>query len=163
MKERLNQLFMSKEQTIYLLFLFVESVVYGMFAATFTYYQIGLGSRFYSLIISTGCIVGCIHAFISADIKKKKWVFIHYRIIDLCESIFFTLTEAVFATYYFVNGFNPLVNEKPILSLGFFWSIFVFNPIQVGCKKYFLLLEMFLSKVFIRIRLIIKITLMLRI
>ena len=36
MKERLNQLFMSKEQTIYLIFLFVESVVYGMFAATFT-------------------------------------------------------------------------------------------------------------------------------
>lgn len=29
MKEKLNQLFMSKEQTIYLLFLFVESVVYG--------------------------------------------------------------------------------------------------------------------------------------
>lgn len=124
MKERLNQLFMSKEQTIYLLFLFVESVVYGMFAATFTYYQIGLGSRFYSLIISAGCIVGCIHAFVSADIKKKKWVFIHYRIIDLCESIFLTLTEVGFATYYFVNGFNPLVNEKPILSLFFFWSIF---------------------------------------
>ena len=120
MKERLNQLFMSKEQVIYLLFLFVESVVYGMFAATFTYYQIGLGSRFYSLIISVGCIVGCIHAFVSADIKKKKWVFIHYRIIDLCESVFFTLTEAGFAIYYFVNGFNPLVNEKPILSLFFF-------------------------------------------
>ena len=54
----------------------------------------------------------------------KKWVFIHYRIIDLCESIFLTLTEVGFATYYFVNGFNLLVNEKPILSLFFFWSIF---------------------------------------
>ena len=57
-KERINQLFMSREQTIYLLFLFVDCVVYGSFAATFTYYQIGLGTRFYSLIVSTGCIVG---------------------------------------------------------------------------------------------------------
>ena len=48
MKERLKQLFMSKEQIIYLLFAFADSAAYGMFAATFTYYEIGLGTRFYN-------------------------------------------------------------------------------------------------------------------
>lgn len=124
LRERLNQLFMSKEQIIYLIFLFVDCVIYGMFAATFTYYQIGLGTRFYSLIVCTGCIVGVIHAFVSADVKKKRWVFKHYRIIDLCESIFFTITEMGFLTYYFVNNLNPLVDEVPVLNLFFFWSIF---------------------------------------
>lgn len=124
MNERLKQLFMSREQTIYLLFLFVDCVVYGAFAATFAYYQIGLGTRYYSLIICTGCVVGVIHAFVSADVKKKRWVFTHYRIIDLAESIFFTLTEVGFLAYYFFNNFNPLIDEKPVINLIFFWSIF---------------------------------------
>lgn len=123
-KERINQLFMSREQTIYLLFLFVDCVVYGSFAATFTYYQIGLGTRFYSLIVSTGCIVGVVHAFVSADVRKKRWVFKHYRAIDLCESVFYTLTEAGFLAYYLMNGLNPLADERPVLKLIFFWSIF---------------------------------------
>ena len=124
MKDRLKQLFMSKEQVIYLLFLFADCVVYGMFTATFTYYQIGLGTRFYSLIICTGCIVGVIHALVSADVKKKRWVFCHYKAIDLGESIFYTCTELSFAVYYFVNDLNPLVDEVPVLNLFFFWSIF---------------------------------------
>ena len=123
-KERINQLFMSREQTIYLLFLFIDCVVYGSFAATFTYYQIGLGTRFYSLIVSTGCIVGVVHAFVSADVRKKRWVFKHYRAIDLCESVFYTFTEAGFLAYYLMNGLNPLTDEKPVLKLIFFWSIF---------------------------------------
>lgn len=124
LKDRLSQLFMSKEQIIYLVYLFIFCVVYGGFAATFTYYQIGLGTRFYSLIISVGCAVGVIHAFISADIKKKRWVFVHYRMIDLAESVFFTLTELGFLAYYFINNLNPLIDEKPVLNLIFFWSIF---------------------------------------
>lgn len=99
MKERLKQLFMSKEQIIYLLFSFADSVAYGMFAATFTYYEIGLGTRFYSLIVCTSCIVGVIHAFVSADVKKKRWVFCHYKAIDLGESIF---------TYIWQERFHPL-------------------------------------------------------
>lgn len=71
MKERLKQLFMSREQIIYLLFLFANCIANGMFTATFTYYEIGLGTKFYSLIICTGCIVGVIHAFVSADVKKR--------------------------------------------------------------------------------------------
>ena len=124
MKERLKQLFMSREQIIYLLFLFVNCIAYGMFTATFTYYEIGLGTRFYSLIICTGCIVGVIHAFVSADVKKKRWVFCHYKAIDLGESIFYTCTELGFAAYYFANNLNPLVDEVPVLNLFFFWSIF---------------------------------------
>ena len=97
-KERFKQLFMSKEQTIYLVFLFLSCVIYGTFAATYTHYEIAKGSRYYSSLLSIGCIVGVIHAYIATDIKKKKWVFRHYKAIDLGESIFFTCTEAGFLT-----------------------------------------------------------------
>ena len=124
LRERLNQLFMSKEQIIYLIFLFVDCVIYGMFAATFTYYQIGLGTRFYSLIVCTGCIVGVIHAFVSADVKKKRWVFIHFRAIDLGESIFYTCTELGFFCYYMFNKLSPVTSPDKVENLFFFYFVF---------------------------------------
>lgn len=123
-KQRINQLFMSREQVIYLFFLFFNCIAYGAFSATYAYYEIGLGTRFYSFLISLGCIIGVVHAFIAADIKKKRWVFCHYKIIDLGESIFFTCTEMGFLIYYLANNLNPLIDEKPIFYLFFFYFIF---------------------------------------
>lgn len=123
-KERFKQLFMSKEQTIYLVFLFLSCVIYGTFAATYTHYEIAKGSRYYSSLLSIGCIVGVIHAYIATDIKKKKWVFRHYKAIDLGESIFFTCTEAGFLTYYIVNELNPIITPERVENLFFFYFVF---------------------------------------
>lgn len=123
-KQKINSLFMSKEQTIYLFFLFFSCIAYGSFSATYAYYEIGKGTRFYSLLISLGCIIGVVHAFIAADIKKKRWVFCHYKAIDLGESIFFTLTEMGFLIFYFSKGMNPTIDELPVLNLFFVYFIF---------------------------------------
>ena len=124
MKDRLKQLFMSKEQVIYLLFLFLNCVVYGAFASTFTHYEIAKGSRYYSSLLMIGCIVGVVHAYIASDVKKKRWVFKHFRAIDLGESIFYTCTELGFFCYYMFNGLSPATSPDRVENLFFFYFVF---------------------------------------
>lgn len=124
MGKRLKDLFMSKEQTIYLVFLFFNCIIYGAFSATFAYYEIGLGARFYSILMILGCVVGVIHCYVATDMNKKIWVFRHYKAIDIGESIFYTITQIGFLCFYFWKGMDPTINEKPVLQLFFFYSIF---------------------------------------
>lgn len=123
-KTRIKAMFMSRTQINYLINIFISSAIYGGFAATFTYQQIGLGTRFYSVNLVLGCIIGCIHAYMSADMRKKRWIFRHFRCIDLGETLFFTLTEVSFASIYFIGKFNPTENEVRVLQLFFCWNIF---------------------------------------
>lgn len=124
MKNRLKQLFMSKEQTIYLLFLFLNCVIYGAFTATYAHYEVAKGPRYYSSLVAIGCIVGVIHAYIATDIVKKKWVFKHYKLIDLGKSIFYTLIEMGFLIYYFSNELNPITSPRRVENMFFFYFIF---------------------------------------
>ena len=100
MKERLKALFMSKEQIIYLIVDFFALVIYGMLTPTFIQLDIGLGSRWYSIQLIASCIIGCIYAYVATDLKKKRWVFIHYKQIDFCETLFFSSFEILFLIIY---------------------------------------------------------------
>lgn len=117
-------MFMSKEQIIYLIFLFVQCVVYGGFSATFAYQDIGLGTRFYSINLILGCVFGCIYAFVGTDYKKKKWVFRHFKCIDLTETILVTLVDSAFLIIYFAGKFDPIVDEHRVLQLFFAYNVF---------------------------------------
>ena len=123
LKSRLNAMFMSREQIIYLISVFVSCVIYGGFSATWAWQAIGLGSRFYSITLILGCIIGCIYSFVSADYKKKKWVFRHYKAIDICESLMVTIGDGTFLLIYFLCGFDPAVDETRVLRLFFAYQI----------------------------------------
>lgn len=131
LKKRLSAMFMDRHQIIYLISIFINCIVMGGFAATFTFQQIGLGTQIYSINLILGCIAGCVYAFISTDMKKKKWVFCHFKAIDVGETVLFTLTESVFMfLYFFVCKFpfvipaldEPLMDK--VLWLFFGWNMF---------------------------------------
>lgn len=124
LKERLKAMFMSKEQILYLINIFISCIIYGGFSATLAYQQIGLGTRFYSLNLILGCLIGCIYAFVSADNKKKRWVFCHYKAIDIIETVFCTTVDMVFLLIYFLGDFNPYVDETRVLKLFFGYNMF---------------------------------------
>lgn len=69
-------MFMSKEQIIYLINIFISCFLYGGISATLAYQEIGLGTRFYLINLILGCVIGCVYALVSADPKKKRWVFL---------------------------------------------------------------------------------------
>lgn len=120
MKERLKALFMSKEQIIYLIVDFFTLVIYGMLTPTFIQLDIGLGSRWYSIQLIASCIIGCIYAYVATDLKKKRWVFIHYKQIDFCETLFFSSFEILFLIIYIIGQYNPNENWLRVCKLFFF-------------------------------------------
>lgn len=120
MRERLKALFMSKEQTIYLIVDFFALVIYGMLTPTFIQLDIGLGSRWYSIQLIASCIIGCIYAYVATDLKKKRWVFIHYKQIDFCETLFFSSFEILFLIIYIVGQYNPNESWLRVCRLFFF-------------------------------------------
>lgn len=120
MKERLKALFMSKEQIIYLIVDFFALVIYGMLTPTFIQLDIGLGSRWYSIQLIASCIIGCIYAYVATDLKKKRWVFIHYKQIDFCETLFFSSFEILFLIIYIVGQYNPNESWLRVCRLFFF-------------------------------------------
>lgn len=120
MKERLKALFMSKEQIIYLIVDFFCLIIYGMLTPTFMQLDIGLGSRYYSVQLIASCVIGCVYAYIATDLKKKRWVLIHFKEIDLCETLFFSTFEIAFLIIYIVGHYNPTSNWVRVCKLFFF-------------------------------------------
>lgn len=115
---------MSREQVIYLINMAVQCAVWGMFSATLAFLDIGLGARYYSATLILSCLISCVYAYISADIKKKKWVFKHFKAIDLGETIFFTITETTFFVVYKVGKFDAIADMPRVLKLFFVWTVF---------------------------------------
>lgn len=111
---------MSKEQIIYLIVDFFALVIYGMLTPTFIQLDIGLGSRWYSIQLIASCIIGCIYAYVATDLKKKRWVFIHYKQIDFCETLFFSSFEILFLIIYIVGQYNPNESWLRVCKLFFF-------------------------------------------
>lgn len=123
-KTRLKAMFMSRTQSIYLVNLFIECVVGGAFEATWAFQQNALGTRVYSTTMILSCIIGCIYAYMSTDVKKKRWIFRHFKVIDIGETIFFTCTELTFLTIYIVGGYDPIKDMNRVLWLFFYWTMF---------------------------------------
>ena len=111
---------MSKEQIIYLIVDFFALVIYGMLTPTFIQLDIGLDSRWYSIQLIASCIIGCIYAYVATDLKKKRWVFIHYKQIDFCETLFFSSFEILFLIIYIVGQYNPNESWLRVCRLFFF-------------------------------------------
>lgn len=123
-EERLRKLFMSKEQTIYLLTNFLGAIIYGSFGATWAFHENGLGTRVYSAITIIGCLCGFVYCWVSADLEKKKWVFCHYRIIDMAESIVLTLGDIVFLIVYFALGFGLKIDDEIMPKVLWFFLVY---------------------------------------
>lgn len=115
---------MSKSQIIYLINLFVNCLVGGSCEATWAFQQNALGTRVYSITLILGCVIGCVYAIFSTDMKKKRWIFRHFKAIDICETVFFTLTEFSFLIIYFAMGYDPYNDMTRVLWLFFYWSMF---------------------------------------
>lgn len=124
LKARLKAMFMSRTQIIYLINLFVQCSVGGAFEATWAFQQNALGTRVYSITLVLGCIIGCIYAIMSTDMKKKRWIFKHFKAIDIGETIFFTLTELTFLTIYIIGRYDPFNDMTRVLWLFFYWTMF---------------------------------------
>ncbi len=123
-KTRLRAMFMSKEQTIYLLNMCFQCIIYGSFSATYAFINIGLGTKMYSINLILGCLIGCIYAYVNTDLKKKKWVFKHYKVVDLCKTAFYSVIDGAFLLIYFLGDFDPFNDMNQVLGLFFVWNIF---------------------------------------
>ena len=87
MRDRIHALFMSRQQTVYLFTLMLNCVIYGMLMPTFLMLDIGLGSRVYSIQLIVSCLIGLVSAYIASDVNKKRWVFCHFKVIDISETL----------------------------------------------------------------------------
>ena len=123
-KFRLKSLFMSKSQIIYLISIFVSCALWGSFGGAFAFYDIGLGTKYYSFSIFINCLITCLYCWFSTDMKKKKWIFIHYRQIDLIETIFFNLSETTFLLIYVFGKYDPYSDITRVCFLFFYQGIF---------------------------------------
>ena len=107
---RFKSLFMSRSQVIYLFSIFIGCTVFGALSGAIAFYDIGLGTRYYSFSLFINCIISCLYCWFSADMKKKRWIFMHYKAIDLGETIFFTLSNTVFLIIYIEGIFYKIVS-----------------------------------------------------
>lgn len=98
---------MSKEQLIYLLFLLLDLIIGGAVSPTLVSVSIGLGNRVYSVQLIVSCIIGVIYSIASTNLRKKKWMFYHYKAIDLSETAFYSLFNFAFLLIYFLGRYNP--------------------------------------------------------
>lgn len=114
---------MSREQFIYLLFIMLDLIIGGAISPTLVSLDIGLGRRVYSVQIIVSCIIGVVYSIVSTDLRKKKWVFKHFRAIDLGETIFYTLFDAVFILIYFIGQYNPNKNWERTCKLFFSYNL----------------------------------------
>ena len=121
---RFKSLFMSRSQVIYLFSIFMECTVFGALSGAIAFYDIGLGTRYYSFSLFINCIISCLYCWFSTDMKKKKWFFMHYKAIDLWETIFFTLSNTVFLIIYIVGNYDPHSNIQRLCKLFFYEGIF---------------------------------------
>lgn len=64
----------------------LNCVMYGMLMPTFLMLDIGLGSRVYSIQLIVSCLIGLVSAYIASDVNKKRWVFCHFKSIDISEN-----------------------------------------------------------------------------
>lgn len=126
-KQRLRAMFMSKEQIIYLITNFFSCIVYGAFGATWAFHNNGLGTRVYSIMTIVGCLCSMVYCWVSADINKKRWVFRHYKGIDIGESLVLTIGDVVFLIIYFCLGFGFVITDQimpDVLWFFFYYSLF---------------------------------------
>lgn len=123
MPKSIRAMIMSREQLIYLLFVMLDLIIGGAVSPTWASLNIGLGYRFYSVQMIVSCVIGMIYAVVSSDVQKKRWVFKHYKAIDLGETIFYTLFDAVFLVIYIAGCYNPNEDWNRVCKLFFSYSL----------------------------------------
>lgn len=119
MRDRIHALFMSRQQTVYLFTLMLNCVIYGMLMPTFLMLDIGLGSRVYSIQLIVSCLIGLVSAYIASDVNKKRWVFCHFKAIDISKTLFFTVVELSFFLAYMIGKYDPTVDWEGVCRLFF--------------------------------------------
>lgn len=115
-------MFMSREQIIYLLFMFFDFVIYGMLSPTFVQLDIGLGSRYYAVQLMICCVSGVLYAYVATDVEKKRWIFKHYKIIDFTETLIFSIVDITFLIVYFLGQYNPIIDWQRVCRLFFVYN-----------------------------------------